>query len=101
MVSDIWDIMATATGVFFMSLTAIPVSYSLNLLKSKLDEEWTLFAAGSLVLAVITFITYLIIKFTQKRNKPQDISFYGEYFEEFHPTWDINHSRVRFTVSHR
>ena len=71
--------MATATGVFFLSLTAIPISYSLNLLKNSLADQWTVFIAGTAVLAVITFITYLIVRFTQKQNKPTDIAFYGKW----------------------
>ena len=70
--------MATATGVFFLSLTAIPISYSLNLFKSDLNERWTLFVAGSLVLGAISLITYLMVRFTQKSSKPKDISFYGK-----------------------
>ncbi|XP_033108780.1 transmembrane 6 superfamily member 1-like [Anneissia japonica] len=67
--------MSTATGVFLLSLTAVPVCYSMNLMSSMGDHR-LVFGGACLVLAVIVFMSYLIIAFTGKQNKPSDLFFY-------------------------
>ncbi|XP_038078419.1 transmembrane 6 superfamily member 1-like [Patiria miniata] len=64
--------MATATGIFLLSLTAIPVTYTLNTVQSFSDDHRAVFAVGCLILPIIVMLAYLI----SRSAKPKDWFFY-------------------------
>lgn len=68
--------MSTATGVFFLSLTAIPVAYSLNFAYQLSWGQWPIFAIGCIALVVIGLLAYVLVKSTTSKNTPTDPCFY-------------------------
>ena len=69
--------MAMATKVFALSLTAIPVTYSVNFLLDSRGEGW-FFAAGYGVLGSLALASYLIARYSGGSQKVTDPFFYGK-----------------------
>ncbi|XP_033634570.1 transmembrane 6 superfamily member 1-like [Asterias rubens] len=64
--------MSTATGIFLLSLTAIPTCYLLNQVQTFSKDHRAVFAVGCLILPIIVALAYLI----SRRSKPKDWFFY-------------------------
>eukprot|EP00057_Strongylocentrotus_purpuratus_P026236 XP_011680710.1 PREDICTED: transmembrane 6 superfamily member 1 isoform X2 [Strongylocentrotus purpuratus] len=67
--------MAMATGVFALSLTAIPVTYLLNALLEN-REEGEVLAVGYGMLAAVALMSYLIVQLSRGSQKVSDPFFY-------------------------
>lgn len=66
-----------ATGVFALSLTAIPVTYLLNALLEN-REEGEVLAVGYGMLAAVALMSYLIVRLSKGSQKVSDPFFYGK-----------------------
>lgn len=68
--------MSTATGVFFLSLTAIPITYGLNFAFQLSWGQWPVFLIGCVLLPFIALAAYMLVKSSSGKHKITDPCFY-------------------------
>ncbi|XP_024905811.1 transmembrane 6 superfamily member 1 isoform X2 [Pteropus alecto] len=65
---------SAATGVFVLSLSAIPVTYVFNHLATQ-HQSWTIVGFAALILLLVALLARVLVK----RKPPRDPLFYGTY----------------------
>ncbi|PIK61377.1 putative transmembrane 6 superfamily member 1 isoform X2 [Apostichopus japonicus] len=68
--------MSSATGIFLLSLTAIPIAYSLNFAYQLSWGQWPVLFIGCVCLFAVALVAYVLVKSSSSRHRISDPCFY-------------------------